>query len=61
MRVTAHVPGGAPSVTNTRGAVTFTVEPGDLESIPFVLVRVQAKLEAPLKGLTKQDVEDLFS
>ena len=30
------------------GAVTFTVAPGDSVSVPFVLVRVQAKLEAPL-------------
>ncbi len=35
------------------GAVTFTVTPGLTQTIPFVLVRVQAKLEAPLKGLTQ--------
>jgi hypothetical protein len=34
------------------GAVTFTVTPGADVTVPFNLVRVQAKLEAPLKGLT---------
>jgi hypothetical protein len=33
------------------GARTFTVSPGDTVEIPFVLVRVQAKLEAPLSAL----------
>jgi hypothetical protein len=33
------------------GARTFTVSPGDNVRIPFVLVRVQAKLEAPLSAL----------
>jgi hypothetical protein len=33
------------------GARTFTVTPGDSVRIPFVLVRVQAKLEAPLSAL----------
>jgi hypothetical protein len=33
------------------GARTFTVSPGDTVRVPFVLVRVQAKLEAPLKAL----------
>lgn len=33
------------------GATTFTVRPGDTIEIPFVLVRVQAKLEAPLSAL----------
>jgi hypothetical protein len=33
------------------GARTFTVSPGDEVDIPFVLVRVQAKLEAPLSAL----------
>jgi hypothetical protein len=34
------------------GAVTFTVAPGDEASIPFELVRIQAKYEAPLAQLT---------
>ena len=33
------------------GAVTFTVIPGDDVSVPFNLVRVQAKEEAPLRAL----------
>ena len=33
------------------GAVTFTVEPGSTSSIPFSLVRAQAKLESPLMNL----------
>ena len=33
------------------GAVTFTVTPGDEQTVPFNLVRVQAKLEAPLMNL----------
>jgi hypothetical protein len=33
------------------GAVTFTVEPGSEQVVPFNLVRVQAKLEAPLMNL----------
>jgi hypothetical protein len=34
------------------GAVTFTVGPGDEALVPFELVRVQAKFEAPLAQLT---------
>jgi energy-converting hydrogenase Eha subunit E len=34
------------------GAVTFTVAPGDEAVVPFELVRVQAKYEAPLAQLT---------
>ena len=34
------------------GAVNFTVLPGDDVSIPFELVRIQAKYEAPLAQLT---------
>lgn len=33
------------------GAVTFTVLPGESQTVPFNLVRVQAKLEAPLMNL----------
>ncbi len=33
------------------GAVTFTVTPGDEQTVPFNLVRVQAKLESPLMNL----------
>ena len=33
------------------GAVTFTVAPGDTQSVPFNLVRVQAKEESPLRAL----------
>jgi hypothetical protein len=33
------------------GAVTFTVKPGDEAVIPFELVRIQAKFEAPLAQL----------
>jgi hypothetical protein len=33
------------------GAVTFTVGPGDQASVPFSLVRAQAKLESPLMNL----------
>jgi hypothetical protein len=33
------------------GAVTFTVEPGTAASVPFSLVRAQAKLESPLMNL----------
>ena len=33
------------------GAVTFTVVPGDEATVPFSLVRAQAKLEAPLMAL----------
>ncbi len=33
------------------GAVTFTVTPGTEQTVPFNLVRVQAKLEAPLMNL----------
>jgi hypothetical protein len=33
------------------GAVTFTVAPGSSVSVPFSLVRAQAKLEAPLMNL----------
>jgi hypothetical protein len=33
------------------GAVTFTVTPGDAVTVPFNLVRVQAKEEAPLRTL----------
>jgi hypothetical protein len=33
------------------GAVTFTVTPGDEQTVPFNLVRVQAKEEAPLRTL----------
>jgi len=33
------------------GAVTFTVGPGDEQTVPFNLVRVQAKLESPLMNL----------
>jgi hypothetical protein len=33
------------------GAVTFTVNPGAAQTVPFNLVRVQAKLEAPLMNL----------
>jgi hypothetical protein len=33
------------------GAVTFTVAPGAAVSVPFSLVRAQAKLEAPLMNL----------
>jgi hypothetical protein len=33
------------------GAVTFTVIPGEDVTVPFNLVRVQAKLEAPLMNL----------
>ena len=33
------------------GAVTATVGPGDSVTIPFVMVRIQAKLEAPLAAL----------
>ena len=33
------------------GAATFTVGPGDEATIPFSLVRAQAKLEAPLMAL----------
>lgn len=33
------------------GAVTFTVTPGDEQTVPFNLVRVQAKAEAPLSAL----------
>jgi hypothetical protein len=33
------------------GAVTFTVQPGDTQTVPFNLVRVQAKAEAPLSAL----------
>ena len=33
------------------GAATFTVEPGDTITVPFSLVRAQAKLEAPLMNL----------
>ena len=35
------------------GAVTFTVPPGDDVAIPFELVRIQAKFEAPLAQLTR--------
>jgi hypothetical protein len=34
------------------GAVTFTVGPGDEAKVPFELVRIQAKFEAPLAQLT---------
>jgi hypothetical protein len=34
------------------GAVTFTVHPDEVIIAPFVLVRVQSKLEAPLMALT---------
>jgi hypothetical protein len=34
------------------GAVTFTVSPGSEVAIPFELVRIQAKAEAPLAQLT---------
>lgn len=34
------------------GAINFTVAPGDEASIPFELVRIQAKFEAPLAQLT---------
>jgi energy-converting hydrogenase Eha subunit E len=34
------------------GAVTFSVGPGDEAKVPFELVRVQAKFEAPLAQLT---------
>ena len=39
------------------GAVTFTVVPGNQVTVPFVLVRVQSKLESPLVnlGLRPQD------
>ena len=33
------------------GAVTFTVAPGGEQTVPFNLVRVQAKLESPLMNL----------
>jgi hypothetical protein len=33
------------------GATTFTVFPGNTVEVPFVLVRVQAKVEAPLSAL----------
>jgi hypothetical protein len=33
------------------GAVTFTVRPGTEQTVPFNLVRVQAKAEAPLSAL----------
>jgi hypothetical protein len=33
------------------GAVTFTVQPGESQTVPFNLVRVQAKAEAPLSAL----------
>jgi hypothetical protein len=33
------------------GATTFTVGPDEVFEVPFVLVRVQAKLEAPLSAL----------
>ena len=33
------------------GAVTATVGPGDSITVPFVMVRIQAKLEAPLAAL----------
>ena len=33
------------------GAVTATVGPGDIVTVPFVIVRIQAKLEAPLAAL----------
>jgi hypothetical protein len=33
------------------GAVTATIGPGDSISVPFVIVRIQAKLEAPLAAL----------
>ena len=33
------------------GAVTFSLNPGDLAQVPFSLVRAQAKLEAPLMAL----------
>jgi hypothetical protein len=35
------------------GAVTFTVNPGQSVAIPFTLVRVQSKLEAPLSALAQ--------
>jgi len=34
------------------GAVTGTLGPGDSITLPFVMVRIQAKLEAPLAALT---------
>jgi hypothetical protein len=33
------------------GAITVSLAPGDTVSVPFVLVRVQSKLEAPLAAL----------
>ena len=33
------------------GAITFTVAPGGEQTVPFNLVRVQAKLESPLMNL----------
>ena len=33
------------------GAVTATVAPGESVTVPFVMVRIQAKLEAPLAAL----------
>ena len=33
------------------GAVTFSIRPGETASIPFSLVRAQAKLESPLMAL----------
>jgi hypothetical protein len=33
------------------GAVTFSVRPGETASVPFSLVRAQAKLESPLMAL----------
>lgn len=33
------------------GAITFTVAPGEQQTVPFNLVRVQAKAEAPLSAL----------
>jgi hypothetical protein len=38
------------------GAVTFTVAPGSSVSVPFSLVRAQAKLEAPLMNLRRRDL-----
>jgi hypothetical protein len=39
------------------GGVTFTVAPGDEAIVPFVLVRVQSKLEPPLSNMNFRDTD----